>query len=370
MVLSPARSMAMIGRVLVTTGLLMVAFAGFQLWGTGLAEARAQDELSAEFEARLHSATATPPVSAPATEKASTGLPTPTTASIGSSGLQPAPGQAAGRIIIPALDLDKVFVEGVERDHLRSGPGRYPDNPWPGQAGNAAIAGHRTTYGAPFLQLDRLQPGDDIIVVTIDGRFRYTVQGHDDGKGGTVGHFIVDPAAVDVLDDRGDNRLTLTACHPAYSAAQRIIVTALLADDPVPAVPAEWPEPDVSDRRGAAADGQPTGSPGDGGGDDGQIDDGRAGSDSGADDGGADDESRDAISSAGLTTSIESSLGWQLRYMWPTTAGAALTAVVAAAAWWMARRRTRWVVYAAAVAPFLASMFWWFTNLNKLLPAV
>jgi sortase A len=366
MVPSPARALTWTGRVLLTIGLLMVAFAGFQLWGTGVAEARAQDQLSREWVARFE-ASATPPSSSsgtltdsssdgPATTRTTTSITPSITSSVAEPevpdppvvdrGRRPDPGQAAGRIVIPAIDLDKVFVEGVERDHLRSGPGRYPDGPWPGRAGNAAIAGHRTTHGAPFADLDMLQPGNEIIVETLDGRFRYLVQAHDDGSGGTVGHFIVDPSAVDVLDDKGDNRLTLTACHPKYSAAQRIIVTAVLVDDPLSTEPVVRPNGQAGESEAASA-GAPTGTTGD-----------------------------EGASSLGDVTrpesaiSIDSSLGWQLHYLGATVAGAGLTAAVAGAALWMARRRNRWAVYTLAATPFLAAMFWWFTNLDKLLPAV
>lgn len=352
MVPSPARALTWTGRILVTVGLLIVAFAGFQLWGTGLAEARAQDELSRELAARLEASTTSPSPSRDHAVEPGTGESSPTSAPVASATSQPAarswgldPGHAAGRIIIPAIALDKVFVEGVERDHLRRGPGRYPDNPWPGRAGNAAIAGHRTTHGAPFFDLDRLKPGDEIIIETFDGRFRYRVEGHDTG-GGTAGHFIVDPWAVDVLDDKGDNRLTLTACHPKYSAAQRIIVTAILVEEPVPSEAVDQPM------------GRPDGwqAP--------------AGGVSTPDDRVESSSTDGAAAPVDSGISMNASLGWQPHYLWPTVAGAALTAAIAAAAWWTSRHRNRWAVYAVSTAPFLASMFWWFTNLDKLLPAV
>ena len=107
---------------------------------------------------------------------------------------------------------------------LKKGPGHYPETPLPGQEGNAAIAGHRTTYGAPFNRIDELEPGDEIHVETIQGSFTYLV----------TEQLIVSPTQVDVLADKGDNRLTLTACHPKYSARQRIVVVAQLAPDEQP----------------------------------------------------------------------------------------------------------------------------------------
>jgi sortase A len=102
----------------------------------------------------------------------------------------------------------------------------------PGQRGNAAIAGHRTTYGAPFNRIDELQPDDEILLSTAKGDFTYKVVPQRDEAGVISGHMIVSPNDVWVLNDAGDNRLTLTACHPKFSASQRIIVQALLVVPP------------------------------------------------------------------------------------------------------------------------------------------
>ena len=128
--------------------------------------------------------------------------------------------------IMSALGVDKTVVEGVGLDQLKRGPGHYPETPLPGQRGNASIAGHRTTYGAPFHNLDKLAKGDRIEVTTVQGTFVYEVA---DTK-------IVGIHDVDVLGDKGDNRLTLTACHPKYSAKQRIIVAAVLKGTPRPPI--------------------------------------------------------------------------------------------------------------------------------------
>ena len=134
---------------------------------------------------------------------------------------------------IPTLGVSKTVVEGVRVSDLRKAPGHYPNTVLPGQAGNAAIAGHRTTYGAPFGEIDELVPGNQIFVETIQGRFVYQVVAQGDGHG----HLIVAPSAIEVLDQdfsEHPNRLTLTACHPKGSARQRIIVVAELVGDPVP----------------------------------------------------------------------------------------------------------------------------------------
>ncbi|MXV90108.1 MAG: sortase [Acidimicrobiia bacterium] len=150
----------------------------------------------------------------------------------------PDAGEAIARIIIPSIDVDTIVVAGVEIDDLRKGPGHYSTTPLPGQPGNAAIAGHRTTYGAPFGRLAELNAGDAIIVETLQGRFVYRVLPGQPGMAGhTLGFRIVAPTALEVLDDVGDNRLTLTTCHPKYSSKKRLIVHAALVGDPVVRLP-------------------------------------------------------------------------------------------------------------------------------------
>ena len=150
----------------------------------------------------------------------------------------PEPGEAIARILIPSIDMDEIVVAGVDVEDLRKGPGHYSTTPLPGQPGNAAIAGHRTTYGAPFGRLAELNAGDAIIVETLQGRFTYRVLPGQPGMAGhALGFRIVAPTALEVLDDVGDNRLTLTSCHPKYSSKKRIIVHAALVGDPVVRLP-------------------------------------------------------------------------------------------------------------------------------------
>ena len=127
-------------------------------------------------------------------------------------------GDALGRIRIPEIGVSDVFVEGTAAPDLRRGPGHYPATPLPGQRGTVAIAGHRTTYGAPFHDVDKLARGDRIELDMPYGRFTYRVERLR----------IVKPTAVEVTDAVGYDRLVLSACHPLYSAAQRIIVFARL----------------------------------------------------------------------------------------------------------------------------------------------
>jgi sortase A len=128
----------------------------------------------------------------------------------------PLKGDAIGKIEIPSIGVDEYVVEGTDTDHLRKGPGHYPETPLPGQRGTVAIAGHRTTYGAPFRHLDELDPGDRIILDMPYGRFVYRVTKTK----------IVDDQDLSVLDDVGYKQLILSACHPLYSAAQRIVAFA------------------------------------------------------------------------------------------------------------------------------------------------
>jgi sortase A len=137
------------------------------------------------------------------------------------------PGDPIGRLRIPRIDLDRLVQQGAEgrraldpdedRALLRNGPVHYGNTPLPGEGEPFAVSGHRTTYGAPFYELDKLRKGDPIYVDTPYAKFRYEV-----AKTTTV-----DPTDVGVLEDRGYG-LVLTTCTPPYSAAHRLIVWATL----------------------------------------------------------------------------------------------------------------------------------------------
>jgi len=129
---------------------------------------------------------------------------------------QPLPGDAIGKIELPSLDKSFFVVEGTETEGLRRGPGHYADTPLPGDRGTVAIAGHRTTYGAPFRNIDKLAPGDRIVVSMPYGRYIYRVETTK----------IVPPTALWVKRRVSYDRLILSACHPLYSAAERIVVFA------------------------------------------------------------------------------------------------------------------------------------------------
>lgn len=127
-------------------------------------------------------------------------------------------GAAAGRIKIDRIDANYVLVNGSDTDSLRKGPAIYDDVPFPGAPGTTAIAGHRTTYGAPFRNVDKIKRGDEIVVEMRYGTFTYEVEKTS----------IVKPTALEVIRRVSYDRLVLSACHPLYSAAQRIIVFARL----------------------------------------------------------------------------------------------------------------------------------------------
>jgi len=129
---------------------------------------------------------------------------------------QPLKGDAIGRIELPALGRRYLLVEGTDTGDLRKGPGHYSDTPLPGERGTVGVAGHRTTHGAPFRTIDKLRPGDRIVMDMTYGRFVYRV---DRTR-------IVAPSEISVKRPVGYDQLILSACHPLYSAAQRIVVFA------------------------------------------------------------------------------------------------------------------------------------------------
>ena len=127
-------------------------------------------------------------------------------------------GHAIGRITIDRIGLDIVVVQGTETSSLQKGPGHYKNTPIPGQPGTTAIAGHRTTYLAPFRHINDLKVGDEIRVEMPYGAFTYTMTKYE----------IVDPGDVQILKPVGYPQLVLTACDPPYSAAHRYAVFAKL----------------------------------------------------------------------------------------------------------------------------------------------
>ena len=282
----PRDAVAGIGRALLVTGLLVLGFVAFPLWGTGVYTARQQDRLEHDFKAQLREAARDPvPVE---------------------DALPPPPAGDAGAIIkIPRLGLEHAVVEGVSLPDLRKGPGHYPATPLPGELGNAAIAGHRTTYGAPFNRLDELEVGDAILISTLRGTYRYEV----------TSQRVVRPTELSVLDPTPDATLTLTTCNPKFSARQRLVITAALDADGSP--PPVTPRP-------------ATGSP-------------------------------PTLGSEGLSGERDSKVAAAL---WALGAAA-----VGLAWWLAYRRRRRWYVLIAGAPPFLVVLFFFYAHLERLVPS-
>ena len=201
-----------LGKALITIGVLLLLFVAWELVGTNFLAARSQAALRAELEAE-----GLPGYDIVEDRDAH---PRPNTA-------RPfvKPGDGIGYLRVPKIGVDKVFVEGIDRDALRKGPGHYEDTPLPGQKGNVGIAGHRTTYGAPFWALNRLRRGDRIAVETARGRFVYRV----------IWVKVVAPDDVWVLNPtRVRLSITLTTCTPRFSASQRLVVRAVQVLGPHP----------------------------------------------------------------------------------------------------------------------------------------
>jgi sortase A len=215
-----------IGRFLITVGLLILLFVAYQLWGTGIYEARAQSDLESQFDREL---------ARQGSQSTTTTSGTPSTTTPLSLPPVPADGDPVGVIKIDKIGVEKVVVEGTTVPDLRTGPGHYAGSPLPGQLGNAAIAGHRTTYGAPFGDLDQLARGDTISIQTLTGTWKYEL---------TRDPFVVSPTQTEVLDPvPGEATLTLTTCNPKYSASERLIAQARLEQDGPPALQAPDTQP-------------------------------------------------------------------------------------------------------------------------------
>ncbi len=184
-------------------GAILILFAAWQLWGTAITQHRSQDVLKKQFEARVHEV------------KPSSGFTlAPATANIP----DPPQGTVMAQLTIPKIGLSEYVVSGTAANDLALGPGHYLHTAQPGQAGNVAIAGHRTTHGAPFNRLAQLAPGDPIYLTTLSGQHLTYIVAETP--------YPVSPSNVSVLNNFGDNRLTLTTCNPEYSAVQRLIVVA------------------------------------------------------------------------------------------------------------------------------------------------
>jgi sortase A len=190
---------------LLNLGAVLLLFVAWQLWGTSISQHHAQAQLHQAFEASLRHSTSKPGASSGPLLIPANQVVTP-----------PAEGTPIAHLQIPAIGLDEYVVSGTAEGDLAKGPGHYIGTAAPGQAGNVAIAGHRTTNGAPFNQLGKLAIGNQIYLTTLTGeRLTYLVSQAPNA---------VSPSDVAVLNDFGDNRVTLTTCNPEYSSSQRLVV--------------------------------------------------------------------------------------------------------------------------------------------------
>jgi sortase A len=206
------RALDLVGKTLISAGVLLFLFVAYQLWGTGFAERQAQDKLKSQF------VTTTVP-------STSTNVPTTTLAPV-----SPKTGDVVAEIIIDSIKVDKFVVAGVGYKELEKGPGLFTGSPLPGQLGNVAISGHRTTFGAPFSRLDELVKGDRIVMKTSHATFTYLVSGAPK---------VVKPTDVDVIRTVDPTRATLTliTCHPKWTSEKRLVVSAELLPEIVPQKP-------------------------------------------------------------------------------------------------------------------------------------
>lgn len=227
-------------------------------------------------------------------------------------------GGALTRIALPSIDVETLVVEGTSAAALRAGAGHYPNTPLPGQVGNVAIAGHRTTYGAPFENLDQLADGDTITVETLAGTFDYRVTSvarpADEPPWEPV--FVVNPSQTEVLEDTPTQAtLTLTTCNPKYSARERLIVKAEFD------VRANQPQPQAPPTR------------------------------------------------ADTTVGIDAGLSGDDASRLPTLLWGLVAAAVGALWWLVFHRYRRWTTWIAGAIPFVVALAIFYYFLERLLPA-
>ncbi len=398
-----SRLIGNVGRTLIGAGTIILLFVVYQLWGTAIHEQRAQNSLRSEFasalgatgldvdevdlaEVALPSALderAFVPAASidDTTEQPATGASLETVGSgataavidtsflpegllTGEHGPPPPPpedGDALAEIRIPRIGVTKTIVEGVSTDQLKKGPGHYPGTPLPGQAGNASVAGHRTTYGAPFNRIDELELNDLIYVTTLQGSFVYRVSEQ----------LIVSPSDVWVLDPSEDNRLTLTTCHPKYSARERLVVVAELIGEPAASDPSQTGGTGASELpTEEVASGADTSVPAsstttsttavDVDPDDPEVAVGAPGVTSGPPAGNVSTPVADDV--------IRGDLDGESGSKFPALVWGLLAALTAFGVWYAAERWRKWAMYAMGAPVFLVVLFFFFEAFSALLP--
>jgi len=229
------KTLRILGWTMIWAGGIILAFLAYQLFGTNLITSRAQDVAAEEVADRFTEVREElvadgqfpPEVIVDDSTTTTTSSTTPGTGTVPPGPVlyeEPTPeeGEAFGIITIAKIDLDHVMMEGVDRETLKSGPGHMPWTPLPGQPGNAVISGHRTTYGAPFYDLDLLEVGDEIVVETALGDHVFAIRET----------LVVLPTDVWVTNPKRGSWITLTTCHPRFSARERLVIQAELIDGP------------------------------------------------------------------------------------------------------------------------------------------
>jgi sortase A len=346
-------TVGLIGKVFITLGILMFAFVAYQLWGTSIQTAQAQNDLEHQFTELLQgtttsSTTTTVADTVPDTVPTSA---TPTTIPVAPGGGL-TEGSPVAQLKIPSIGLDWTVIEGVDVPDLKKGPGHFPETPLPGQLGNAAIAGHRTTYGAPFFDLDKVKVGDLIEVDTLAGAYTYQV------TGSTVVNKEAYAAVIPTVDPNVAT-LTLATCTPAYTARQRLIIVATLVADQSAqvyrpasaAVPGDTTVPPTLPTESLPTESVPDTTP----------DTAAATTTTVAAvpiDQAAPDTDAFAQGWFGDTGGVPQALLW----------GFALMAVVMFS-WYIGRRANRlWVCFLVGAVPFVVVLYFFFENVNRLLP--
>lgn len=214
------------GLLLAVGGLLVLAWV-VAVWRwqdplTLVLNQRSQARLASAYEVRVARAQVKPAPVKPADERTSVAYYGRAAASY-RHGTEA--GGPIGRLIVPRLGLRSVVVLGTDTESLKKGPGLHPPTGFPGQGRLMYVAGHRTTYGAPFSDIDDLRPGDPVTFEVPYGTFRYVV----------TGHRIVRANQLEVLQSRGREEIALQACWPRFFASHRYIAYArLVGVEPAP----------------------------------------------------------------------------------------------------------------------------------------
>jgi sortase A len=349
-----------LGKALIALGLLMFAFVAYQLWGTGIQTARSQDSLRGQFDQAMQSTTTSSTTTSTTTTTVASSTPGSTSSTSSTTTTVPVAlasnardGDPIAQLSIPKIHLEWIVVQGIAYHDLKKGPGHFPETPMPGQLGNSAIAGHRTTYGAPFFDLDKLVPGDLIQITTVVGHYTYSVTGSE----------VVRPEQTSVIRtiDHKKATLTLSTCTPVSISSHRLIIHAELVTDQSSQVykpPTKKPASPTTTTATATLPGDSAPATTVASGTPGTI---PTSTTSGGNGTGTDSASSTDTFAQGWfsdTSAILPSVLWGL-----------VLIAVSLGAYLVGRRYRRlWVCFAVGFAPFVVVLYFFFENVNRLLP--